>query len=223
MQKSLSSIVCLLIGFALSTAACSSSGGGSNSESGTDGPMPQTMFHPSCEEPTTSAQSTCDNFCTKIARCSQGLCAAERSDGSLCEASIFAEQKARCMDTCDADVLLEEPESVTCLFEKTCAEVFVDKACDATTTLNCDALVPVPDCDYIEDGECDEAEGTGLCPEGSDVVDCDANATSGPTGERTSTGFGYTDSTGFGDGTSTGNGTSTGDGTSTGGGTSTGL
>ena len=25
---------------------------------------------------------------------------------------------------------------------------------------------------WIEDGECDEPEGTNLCPEGSDVVDC---------------------------------------------------
>jgi hypothetical protein len=28
------------------------------------------------------------------------------------------------------------------------------------------------DCPYTEDNECDEPEGTGWCPEGSDTVDC---------------------------------------------------
>ncbi len=27
-------------------------------------------------------------------------------------------------------------------------------------------------CQWTDDGECDEPEGTGLCPEGSDVADC---------------------------------------------------
>lgn len=31
---------------------------------------------------------------------------------------------------------------------------------------------PTPPCAYLENGRCDEPEGSGLCPEGTDVADC---------------------------------------------------
>ena len=39
------------------------------------------------------------------------------------------------------------------------------------------------DCPYTYDGECDEPEGTALCPEGSDYADCyDSSSSTGSTG-----------------------------------------
>lgn len=45
-------------------------------------------------------------------------------------------------------------------------------ACDDGLMCAAGTCVPMGTCDYVNDFECDEPEGTGLCPEGTDVADC---------------------------------------------------
>ncbi|MBV1861104.1 MAG: hypothetical protein KUG77_21990 [Nannocystaceae bacterium] len=178
----------------LASVGCTSSPSSSPSSSSSGGTggkgMPQTMFHPSCEEPQTSTAVTCDNLCSKLALCTAGLCAEQTTTVDLCDGSVAAELKASCLSTCDEDVLEENAEDVQCLFENTCASVFIQQDCGPENSVECGDL-PTPSgtsnggsgqpttCPYEFDGECDEPEGTGLCPQGSDPADCSGVSTTG--------------------------------------------
>ena len=165
------------------------------------------MFEPGCEEPSASTAITCANFCNKLSLCTTGLCANELSEPALCDGTVSDALQASCLATCDETILQDDQESISCLFENTCAAVFLDKVCDPTATLECDGMTPTTttsattasttasttttstttsttttttttttsgsECPWEFDGECDEPEGTGLCPEGSDPDDCE--------------------------------------------------
>jgi hypothetical protein len=89
--------------------------------------------------------------------------------------SSFDEHDDECMDVSSA----EECEILTHGFTD-CSDGF----CTSYTYLDvrlvpgsCDEVQGNPNpgpgaCEWINDGECDEPEGTGLCAEGSDVADC---------------------------------------------------
>ncbi len=170
---------------ALASTGCLSSDGDGGKT------MSQTMFHPSCQEPQTSTAITCDNLCDKVALCTAGLCAEQTGTAELCDGSVAAELKASCLSTCDEDSLQPQADEVQCLLENTCAGVFVQQVCGPENSVECGGL-PTPSsgtsaadtgqpatCPYPFDGECDEPEGTGLCPEGSDPVDCSGFGTTG--------------------------------------------
>ncbi|MEM6295223.1 MAG: hypothetical protein AAGA54_28385 [Myxococcota bacterium] len=219
----------------LGSSACSLFGGGDGDGSGSSGgaTMPQPMFEPGCEEPSTGTAITCANFCDKLSLCTAGLCANQLSEPALCDGTVSDALQASCLATCDETALQNDQESVSCLFENTCAAVFIDKVCDPTASLECDGMATTTttssattdstttsattagsECPWEFDGECDEPEGTGFCPEGSDPDDCEDFGGS-TFGDYTFGGSTYGDETGTG--TSTGFGTTGGtSGTSTG-------
>jgi len=51
--------------------------------------------------------------------------------------------------------------------------------CDSALSVfsTCAASNSDTTCPFVDDGECDEPEGTGFCPEGSDVADCSSSTT----------------------------------------------
>jgi|GEM_PF-2141776 len=220
MSKTAARFAGFLLCTLLAAPGCSLLGADDDDDNGgTDGsPMPQTGFHPSCQEPSTSASPTCQNFCTKLARCSVGLCAEQLSQADLCDSSVVEAMAASCMATCNDAALQEEDAATACFFENTCEAIFSNQVCDATASLDCGGL-PTPSttgntetqgpvdsvgdstgstsCEYTNDGECDEPEGTGFCPEGSDTADCDGWGTTGGYGSSGGS-TGYGSSTGFG-------------------------
>ena len=114
----------------------------------------------------------CASFCSWNAGCGEdadGTCTAECNEvyasGEMCRASI--DQLSSCVranPACDA----------------------ATSACSAETNAiltNCDG--GGGDCAFTNDGDCDEPEGTGICAEGTDVVDC---ATVSPTCAYTNNG-----------------------------------
>lgn len=156
--------------------------------------MSQTMFHPSCEEPSASTTVTCDSVCDKVALCTAGLCAEQTGVAEVCDGSIAAGLKIACLSTCDEASLQDQPEDGTCLLENTCASVFLDQTCGPENSVACGSLPPPTTtttsqgetgqptpCPFESNGECDEPEGTGLCVEGSDPADCTGSGTTGST------------------------------------------
>lgn len=186
--------------------------------------MSQTMFHPSCEEPQASTAVTCDNLCDKVALCTAGLCAEQTGSAEVCDSSVAAALKASCLSTCDESSLQEQADDAQCLFANTCAGVFLQQVCGPENSVECGGLPTPPpatsqagsgqpeDCPYEFDGECDEPEGTGVCPEGSDPVDCGGFDSTGSTTD----GWSSTGTWGSSSGTTGGFGSSGSSGSSTG-------
>ncbi len=155
--------------------------------------MPQTMFHPSCEEPLASTAVTCENLCDKLSLCTAGLCAEQTGIAETCDSSVAASIKASCLLTCDESSLQQQTDEAQCLFENTCADVFLEQVCGPENTINCAGLPPPSSgtsqgetgqsttCPFEDDGKCDEPQGTGLCPQDSDPSDCDELGTSSST------------------------------------------
>ena len=103
--------------------------------------------------------SPCKQMCSKIEECYKADFEDEYSDMDDC----VEECEDDVDDLADGDECENEQEDLfdDCDFED--MEVDVEDGGDQGNTATCE---------FQNDGECDEPEGTGACAEGTDTVDC---------------------------------------------------
>lgn len=103
---------------------------------------------------------------------SQVACVYDYSVYSVSEyGSSFDEYSDECVTLSSAEACDSYTESSTECFGGYCSDYSYTNVRVIEGT--CEDYMPSGgSCEWTNDGECDEPEGTGLCPEGSDVADC---------------------------------------------------
>jgi hypothetical protein len=105
-----------------------------------------------CPSGQTCDRATCRAFCAQDSDCVDGTCVPAAGSGSQDPVKV-------CWARCD--------ESTSCAQGAACRAL---KTPYAETGMFCAAALDP--CPTVEDGQCDEASGTGMCADGTDAKDC---------------------------------------------------